>query len=333
MARCETVNNGMYRFVRDSNMPILRGGCPQFTRMAGPQSLDDLLGYNSELNDSNRNINRAEITGYIAPAEAYRTLTDKESAWLRTFRGRHHDQYAPTKGKLDYMRNYTLEGDGKGVLPYYQNYEGRRLVYLYTTTRGDLQEKFTSMSAGTLPSVYIFDLFKPSYVIDAINVHVVAGSSQINYHDIIVENFDYLFNKGVNGRYLGPLMPPDCQRTYLPEVTDLVAGDFLVFTHVIDDVFAAFWATSNFSVETPAYWVHDVDDPMAVTLSGKITRGMAPQGSPFFMTRSSGSVDYNINNGSDDASNIATVRYNDPLNTTRVVDRSGMNITIKRTWH
>lgn len=336
----EPVGGGIERFVRDSLQPLSRG-TPLYIRMSGPQSWDDQLGYNEDFNKSDKSINNGQITGFIAPHKSYRTLTTKEVAIGRMFRSRFHEQYVPRKGKLDFRRDPDLAGvDGKPVLPFYGTYDNRRLVYLYTTTKIDLQEKFASVGAGELPDKYMFELFKPTYVIDLINANALDDSYALTFYDVIINNFDYFFTPGVHGRYLGPFFGKDSYVTYKPDQGDVLQTDFLVFTRIGHDKYAAFWATSNFGLETNPYIKHDVDDPLTLTITGRASRGMAPHGSPFYLLRGSGSLSYNTSNAINekainenfDPSSFILSRYNDDLNNLTVT-RAGVNLVTKRTWH
>lgn len=338
---CETITDGISRFHRGNTTdPISRCCCPTLIRMSAPASLDDLTGYNPELNGHQRTFQGGTVTGFIAPQESYRDLTGKENAWNTCLRTRGQDQYVAKRGLLDFKRNITGSGDGVGVHPYASLYPGYRLVALHTTTLADVKDKFEAVNA-TLPDGYIFDLFKPSYIIDAIDENAIDDSLENNSYDFILANFNYLFTKGWKGTNLGPLFPAVSRRTFVPDPSQLTRSDFLVFTRINSTVCGVYWATKNFTYETEPYVRHEEPDVLTMRVSGKITRGMAPMGSPYYQLRSANftigygqtnEIDAKPINEAEDPSTVIYRNYDDDFNSSFPMDRSGRTLVTQRTF-
>lgn len=296
MPKEEHITEGMYRFVRDSTFPLPRN-LPLFIRMSGPSRLDPLIGRDANINGTSRKFRGGNVTGFLSPQKKFSTLSDNDIAWNKTFRTRGHEQFITRRGKLDFKRNFgsVIAGTIR-TNPFRAQYPDVRLVYLYTTTLLDLSQKFNFVNA-TIPDEYIFDLFKPTYVIDSIDDLPIDESVKTEYSLILSANFDYLFKPGAYSRFLSPFFPVDSKIGYCPLVTDIKSGDYMVFTRIGDGGYGVFWATSNYNVETVPYIQHTVSDPLTMTITGKMTRGMAPHGSPAYMLRSyDDTVSYNTGN-------------------------------------
>jgi hypothetical protein len=213
------------------------------------------------------------------------------------------------------------------------------MVYLHTTSLAEVQEKFV-FGGSTIPEDYLFTLFKPTSASDLINVHAIDESFDVNYYNVLVGNFDYLFNRGDSVSGISPFLCKDSYKTFTPSYLDVTKDDFLAFTRIFEKAIGVFWITKNFQVETPAYWEREVSDPINIKITGKMTRGACPMGSPFYQTRGSGvNIGYNqsndinskaINENSDPSSTIS-VSYEDSLNPSFVVDRSGKTLVTSRT--
>lgn len=337
---CEPITDGISRFWRGSPQPMTRDICSPFIRMSAPASLDDQFGLSPETNGPTRVLNDGFCDGFISPARSFRALTDREAGWHTALRTRDQDQYMPTRSKLDFFRNMTETGAGKGIRPYADLYPGYRLVALYCTTLKDVKEKFAAASR-TVPDGYIFDLMKPEFLTDLINEHAINDVIENSSYDFLLANFDYFFTKGTNGRYLGAGFPAASYVSYKPDPSALTTSDFLVFTRITPTVCAVYWATRNFSLETPPYIKHPEPDVLTMKVSGKITRGMAGFGAPYYLLRGAdASISYNESNEIDakpineneDPSTTVTVTYSDEYNPPRIMDRSGVNQVVTRVW-
>lgn len=339
ITRCESLTDGAYRHERDSTVPLLRD-CPHLTRMSVQAELDAQFGYSPEINGPVRTYNNGIITGFIAPQNGIRALTDKEEAWDKTLRNRGQDQYRGRRGWLDRNRSRVMTGAGVGVNPFTKiDFPGYRMVYLHTTTLADVQRKFNFVGS-VIPDDYLFTLFRPTHSMDLINSHAINGAFEVTYNEIISSNFEFLFSKGADVPFIGPFFPKDSYKVFMPSAPDVKEGDFLAFTRIADYAIGVFWITTNFNLETPPYWTREPADALKVNISGKITRGMAPMGSPFYQLRSANAnIVYNQSNainekeidGNLTPSTTLGVTYEDSLNTNFPVDRSGRNLITSRT--
>lgn len=324
LPREEHITEGMYRFTRDSTFPLPRG-LPLFIRMSGPSRLDSLLGRDANINGTSRKFRGGNVTGFLSPQKKFSTLSDGDVAWNKTFRTRGHEQFVTRRGKLDFKRDFGSATAGTiRTNPFRAQYPEVRLVYLYTTTLLDLTQKFNSVNA-TIPNKYIFDLFKPTYVMDSIDDFPINESSQTEFSTVMSANLNYLFKPGYYSRFLSPFFPADSQISYCPDIGDIRPGDYMVFTRIGDGGYGVFWATSNYTVDTLPYIAHTVSDPLTITITGKMTRGMAAHGSPAYMLRSyDDAVSYNTSN--------API-YSDAYNTSVPRTRGNQTLVTVKAWN
>lgn len=312
---CEIVTEGMTRFSRNETEPHLRGCCPLFIRMSGPAVLDDQLGLAPEINGPSKGFNGGTLTGYIAPQDTYKTLTAKEAGWDRAMRRRDADQYIPKRGMLDYKRDRTDAGDGQAVFPLHNKWPGYRMVALHTTTLQDVAEKFAACSQ-IMPNTYLMPMLEPSYTImDLINANAIDDIFEDSAYDFIMANFNFLFNKGTNGRYLGPMFPEASQFAFVPQTSEVTRGDFFLFTRIDDTHCGAYWMTRNFAAEVMPYRKHEEPDQIAIETTGRPTRGGALMGSPYYFSRG-----------------VDVVTYEDAFNTSFPRDRSGRTLKTRRVF-
>ena len=339
VSRCESLTDGIYSHERDSLTPLPRG-CPHLTRMSVTMELDYMTGYSSEINGTPRSFNTGVVNGFIFPQRAYRELTAKEEAWERALRSRNQDQYRGRRGLIDRNRSHASSGNGKGINPFTKDlFPGYRMVYLYTTTLEDAKLKF-SFVGSTMPSDYLSTLFRPIFSTNLLNSHAINGAIEINYKTLITNNFDFFFKKTSSVGFLGPFFPKDSYKNFTPDPLDLTDDDFLAFTRIEDYGVGVFWITKNFQLETPAYWSREGVDPLQIKISGKMTRGMAPLGSPYYQLRA---ADVNIGyarsntlnekeiDGDLTSSTTLEVSYEDTLNPRFSADRSGRTLITSRT--
>lgn len=341
----EALFTDLSNFTRDSTIPFSRG-VPGLIRMSAPAKLDYLLGRAPEVNGISRSFNGGVVTGFVNPYKPYAIVSSKDTAWVKALRTRDQDQYVLKKGSLDYFRDMGSDAAGTvGANPMRARYPGFRIVYLHTTTERDVLEKFNSVGIS-MPSTYIFDMLKSSYRSGGINTEPVDGSVQNSSYAFLYANFNYLFSKGTSGQKLGALFPADSYVTFNPSVSDLRDGDFLVFSRIGDGCVGVFWATTNFQLDTPPYIPHQSPDALTMTITGPVTRGMAPHGSPYYAVRSGGSsISYNKSNELNrNAINTETLNYTlgssstvtstfmDGYNPIFTMDRSGNTLVTNKAW-
>lgn len=204
--------------------------------------------------------------------------------------------------------------------PFRNQYQNPRMIYLYTTTIQDVEEKFATVNKP-VPDTYSFSLFQTETLtgqIDSepIDEHAINVGTSIDSFPLLQSNFQYFFTHGQYGRFLDSFFPWESQKSWMPQITDLVDGDYLVFTRIGGNGIGVFWCTTNCSVQSPAYFPHQVNDPLTLTATGPVTRGMAPLGSPYYLLR-----DADANLGPP-----ITVTYQDTLNAQFSRDRSGRSM-------
>lgn len=347
---CESLSDGIWRFIRDAAVgEQLPRACPQFTRISASGWLDDLMGRNSEMNgDGSITFNGGTVEGFIAPQKTYRNLNSLEKGWLRTLtRDRDNEQFVNTRGTLNLgLRSIedvssTVYG-GVGVKPFAEQFTGFRMVYLYTTTWDDVVDKFAKIYKTPPTDQYLFTLFTSSYYSDAINEHPLNGSVEFSYYQYLKDNFDYYFTRGSTYNNLGPFCPKDAYISYKPNITELMEGDFLAFTRIVDKAVGVFWITRNFTAQSIPYHSHPGTDQFILDFTQKFSRAGAPHGSPAYLLRGGNLViGYNTSNainekeidGDIQPSTKIYRRFKDDYNTLQDFNRGGTNtVRTHRTW-
>lgn len=337
--RCETLTTGIARFIRDSSNPMRRE-CPQFTRKSAPAKVNAWLGLSPEINGQVRFFNGGYVDGYIAPNQQFGALQEKEEAWQNLFARKGNQNFLPYKSKINFLnRDRTIPLSGTPYDWLHSRFPGMRAVLLYNTTLSDAVNKFATVGKSFDSTQYINILFEPEYTMDAINQHAINETFENSFYDFMLSNFNSYFTRGTGVNYLGPFAALDSYRTFTPNPADIKATDYLAFFLVQDYFVGVFWITSNYSVQAPAFYTHEETDVLRMRVTGKLTRGMGPIGSPYYLLRGANSSitgqtsainDIPINE--EEVDSTVNVSYIDTYNNIPAVDRSGKGLVTVRTW-
>lgn len=328
--RCENLSLPVEKLRRDITDTPLTRGCPQFTRYNIPFWPYALTGGYDLVNGSPRSYTSpdgpggADITGTVSSygnvMHQFRTNTDYEKGWLKTFYSRGQESYRTLRGSMIFNRDLTISDDsGTTVKKFVQPDPTQRVIFLFATTQMELQPKFNLVNVP-LPgySTWTWTLFSPNTVggvIDGsgINTLGIDGSSNINYFPLLTAYYNTFFFRSANV-YLENFMPLEGYRTWAPQPGDLQTNDYLLFIRVYNTVVGVYWVTSNQDVISPNYWMAKGTDPMVIsTDTSAWNHGMGYY---------SGAC-YNRGGGS----------YGDAVNSGPItLDRSGKTIKLKREW-
>lgn len=214
---------------------------------------------------------------------------------------------------------------------------GAGIIYpLYITTQADIIDKFTTIGVE-IPGldVWTFTLFKPSIADGPINSYVINGNISNNYFASLQSYYSTIFFRGTNIKYLGNFMPPTARTyTYAPLLADLMTTDYVLFIRIQETTVGAYWVTTNANptVPAPVYFGVKQTDPLSFSLTGALSRGLGPTGSPYYTLRGdSYNVSYNnrreindvVINDTEQLSSLIQATYTDALNTNITIDRSG----------
>lgn len=337
--RCEVLTTGIARFIRGATNP-LRRECPQFTRKSVPAKLMAWLGQSPEINGQVRFFNGGYTDGYIAPNNQFGALTTEEEAWQNVFARKGNQNFLPTKSKIKFLkRDRTIPYAGTSTDWLQDRFPGMRAVLIYNTTQTDAINKFATIGRVYDTTQYINTLFEPEYTIDAINEHAINEAFENSFYDFMLSNFNTYFQRANGFNYLGPFAAIDSYKSFTPNPADLKSTDYLAFVNVLDYFVGVFWITSNFTVQAPAFYTHGETDQLKMRVSGKMTRGMGPMGSPYYLLRGANSTvggqtsainEIPINEEESDST--INVSYTDSFNNIPTVDRSGKGLVTVRTW-
>lgn len=340
ITRCQAISSGMYRFKRGNLSNPLDRSCPQFTRYSVPAVLDEHMGFAPEINGLPRTLDTGFVDGFRNPQSQFRDMSREEDGWTKALFRRDNSHYMPLRSQLGFTRTLPYdEVEGTGSDPILDNFPGKRLICLFTTTMLDILDKF-NLASKIVPNKYMFTLFEPEIISSGINEVSLNGSESIDYYNFILSNFDKYFKRHPDVNYVGPFCAKDNYRIFTPKPADIQQGDFLVFVKIVDYAVGVFWATSNMGIFPDPYWANEGDDTLSMDISGKLARGMGPLGSPIYLLRSAGieatySEGSSINTEELDSMNpssaiITKVNYSDNENLPMIMDRSGRSLITRK---
>ena len=285
ISKYENLSTPTESFYRgNSEAPTTRGQS-QFLRCSIPDSVKSLIGTSSYHNGFPTAIEGGVSTGQINGISQYRTNTDAEKAWNMTIMSRSSELSIGTRSKVGYFRNTHSEYSNL-------NYPGvpcsntrslakissaMKVIPLYTTTKADIILKCSQLGVPT-PNIsdWAFDILNPS-----------LSSTSIKSH------FSSLFSRSSNVLYMSNSLPIASFESWSPTESQVLIGDYLVCIRVIDDVLGVYWVTSNTSdLNTIGFPIENID-PLEVKITTTPHRGMGISGSPFYLNRGVGTLNYN----------------------------------------
>lgn len=348
--RWENVLEPIGRMIRhNTHDPLLRGD-PCFLRCNVPMSVTRLCGTDAYSNGVTDSFNNGVVTGYVNPINQYRANTETERSWIRTVLDRGNEVITGNRGRVGFYRGINSEYDNAF------NYEGvpsqviakmakvgtnLRIIPLYITTQQDVASKFNSLLL-TPPTLtqWTFTFLAPTTASDSID------SFAINYNNpgvgntsqTLANNFNLAFFRGSEVQYLYSFMPSNqAYRSWAPPDASYVnPGDYILGIRIYENVIGMYWVTDNFLVQPNWYLPVSDSDPLNISLSTPISRGLGPMGSPYYLLRGRGysgitqdgqAIDAEVIDGAITNSTIVVVNpYSDTLNTSPVTFTRGTNL-------
>ena len=204
------------------------------------------------------------VSGYLCPQYCFGDLTEIEREWRNAILFRGNPEYCPSKSNL--LFNPKEESYTPGISPMVGLFGDLRVKYIYTTTLLDVVRKLLPLGGI---------------------VEVNAGNTMFTFRpslEVLTSNYQDLFLRSSSIRYLGPEYPIYSMLQFAPNFGDILAGDFLMFQYCTETVLGVYWVTSNYKVlGQPFVPVRD-SDPIDIIKTGMMTLGLAPTGSPIYLT-------------------------------------------------
>lgn len=341
-SRCEHLSYPIDKMHRSNTDAQLMRGCPTFIRSNVPYWVTKLSGTDPYLNGNPISLNGSVVDGFVNQQAAFRANTSDETAWMRTLFQRNHDQFRSKRSKVGRTRGSAniTPGVYDGVpVTWYDIPAGMRAIPLYITKQYDVVNKCVAVGADIPPMAqWVFTLFDPTSNSQAINELAINEGPSITSSNALVTYYNTLFFRGANVGYLGALVPQlGYIATYAPDVSQVLAGDYIMGVRILEDTVGIYWITSNQTAALPSYFPVEEIDTATFTYAMPITRGHQAIGVPYYNLRGAGVLNYtNVNgeiNGSaiDEALNSPTLDrsgyYADKYNTTvTTMDRSGVKL-------
>jgi hypothetical protein len=328
-SRCENLGLPIDRFYRGNNVDAPTRGCAQFIRFNVPYWVTKICGTDPYVNGDpgSMTLNGNDVTGFTDYVTQYRTNTGEELAWIRAILQRNSETWRGSVTQVGFRRTQIDPTilDGTPINVSSSSWKvpvGVRVVPLYITTITDINNK--SAAIGTpppSPQQWSFPLFGAYSNTRAINTLAIDGGIHPANSKILIDNFNTLFFRDVSVGYLSAAIPDETGwKTYAPLVGDIKPGDYLLGIRIINqastDIVGVYWVTSNDTVGAPIYFPVSDPDPLTVIYKMPLTRMGGLNGTPLYLLRGRGTLNYN---------NVGTAINEAAINTHRSVASPALN--------
>jgi hypothetical protein len=343
--RCEALGNPIARFYRNNSDNPLSRGCPNFIRFNVPMMASRLCGTDTYIDGdpTSLSINGSTLTGFTNNIGQWRTPTETETGWEQAIMTRGNGTWGGARSEMGFRRGSFSGSDANGI-PFVTDEQiwgvpsGSRMVPLYVTTNYDIANKCIALNMPPPPSsIWSFTLFAGNGNSQAINEIAIDAGTSTYSSQILINNYNICFFRTASVNYITMAVPDGYGwETYAPPVGQIGQNDYLMGIRINDTAVGVYWITTNFSVDSPAYFPVSEPDPLVITYNMPLTRGGGTNGSPAYMLRGRGTLDYSstdevINGGAinSELENSPTISqtYIDKYNSTPVtIDRSGVSL-------
>ena len=333
-SRCELVFSQIRRMRRNAADPVHRG-CPKFLRTSLGQHEYSVLGLDPYTNGIPMPVAGGTATGFVNRPHAFRNNTGYEIALLRAKFRRNERNIPHNRSKVVYARNNVVSGNAGDFYDPWRSYipSGMFSVPLYLTTLADLQDRFRGVNVPVPDNGPVFTLMQPYWTDGSINDIGIDEGVVVSQFQVMIQQYDIVFNKGTKGDYLGNFVPDFASASYKPPVTYLKDTDFFLCTQVYENTYAVYWITSStagFATENRSVWLMPDNDVIKIAQANMpMARGLGPAiNAPIYMTRGGNlvssmnyvtdSLDYSINRqGVNEEGSLGesdTILYSDTVN-------------------
>ena len=293
----ESLMNPIGRMVRwDQSAPLLRGQ-PFFLRWSMNNKFSKEMGTDEFVNGHPMPFENGYVDGYVNPNRQFRNNTQEEAARLTTLFTRGTNLISNYRSRMSFLRGTLAQNghEGVGVRVDYGLPPSFRIVPLYITNQYDLDSKCQSLGIET-PKLneWVFDLLNP--LVNSYSINGFAINEQSTPDDPIPDHlrqsFDVLFQRGASVQSLGNVLPTAAYKTWVPDITDLRAFDYLLGVRIYPTVIGIYWVTSNLQVKAPFVSYEQEPDPLDLEYDAVMTRGSNGFQNPAYFLRGRGMLIY-----------------------------------------
>lgn len=330
------------RLHRDNTDDPLSRGRTHFIRYNVDHKVERICGSEVYGNTYQTHVGVDLIQGYVNPAAQFHDNTPAEKGWAKAIMNRGHDAYRGYRDKIGFHRGTPdmSADDGAWATTHYSSWKvdfTLRMVPIYLISTTDLADKMAALSYPAPKSTdWSFEMFSPRSYAQAVD-DIAINYLPPNYDSLgLKKNYSVAMTRGNDNNYLGREFGQNSLVTYLPDVSEIQANDYLLCVRITDAVVGVYWITSSQIKTAPAYFPVGEIDPLKITYNMPLSRGGGLNGAPFYVLRgarmgSYNSVDNMINTKSindQDASGgeLVSEPYTDKYNTTISINRSGATV-------
>lgn len=302
--RAEHVTTGIEFFIRNNTLNPISRGDPMFIRYNAPDHVSKISGTDEYINGDPFNFLGGSATGYVNNIHQYRDNTGVERAWLRTIRSRGVESPTTPRSRIGFNRSSAAveigSGDWTGVPAYNLHTKmslppSARIVPLYITNQRDLENK-CSLAGIESPdmSQWAFEIYNPLSNVDAIN-HLEINEDLLDVDkNFLLNKFKFFTDRSDDINYLSPFIPDIGYNIHHVESDPIKAEDFLIGIRIHDDVLGVYLArVENPQNSKSMYSIVEDNDPLEMSVTMPISRGMGPTSSSYYLVRGRGDLDYN----------------------------------------
>lgn len=313
MIRTEHVTYGIEHFVRDNTLNPLSRGDSVFIRYNAPDWVSKMCGTDDYINGNPFNFLGGSATGYVNNMHQYRENTPREKAWLRTIRSRGTESPTTARSMIGFYRNTPeITGDLLSGSPAYNLHNklklspSSRIVPLYITNQKDLVNK-CSLAGVDAPdmSQWAFEVYNPLSTVEAINhLEVNEDIPDVN-KDFLIDKFDIFKRRGVDVNYLSSFISDIGFNLSYVETGSIQPSDILIGVRIHDDVLGIYLVKAeNPRLSKGMYNIVLDNDPLEISMTAPISRGLGPTSCSYYLVRARGDLDYNNTTNEIDAQEV-----------------------------
>lgn len=248
----------MMDFCRDAAHPYYHFVSQSlFSRMSVPSWVDEFVGVGAEVNgDQDFTYRDTILTGFVTPHLQWRpSLSTKEAAWVRTLCNYSNSHNLKRRTVANFAKRVPKAVDGTCYDPIAAKYPTKRVIFLYNTTAASFKSKAASLGVAVDPTIGT----NTAYIKQ---VSILSSTMRNNMGVIMARDADVVLPNVFEG---------DASKTFIPQQSDILDGDFMTTSFIIDGYIGVYWVTSNFKANVTPYWPIASRDELSVKINGNLT--------------------------------------------------------------
>ena len=295
---------GSYRYMRrnSSGHRLLRGKS-RYIRFNAPPLAKNPVGESEYLNSSGNTMQATELSGYANTVSQFRPNTAEEVMWVNVIANRSSDTWHRRRNQIGFRRDRAVVDDAMQVIPQTPQDqtaptlqrtrlselfdgvpESARIVPLTVVSQAELELKCGLFGLEPPDRTHRHFILAGKVPTDAINSWAIDDGQPPG--KALPDLYPALFRRDSDLKNTMDLNP-QMLRQFLPDLADVSEIDLLAGFRITCDLVSLCQLSHNTELSSPSFLpVHDDLDTMDAEVVSYPMRGMAPHGSPFYLSRS-----------------------------------------------